>query len=715
MARTVAEYKEDIARQREQILQIYLTHYPNYDTSRIEKAMDYAELLHRGQMRRSGNPYIFHPLAVTRLVAEAELDESCLISAILHDTIEDTVASKDVIADKFDPYISDLVQAMTKIKSYSAERREEDKRLTYKRILKAASKDIRPLLIKIYDRLNNMREMSHMPEGHRLRISRETLEVYVPLARRLGMSRVERELINHSLKYLYAKPYKAIKERLAKESDLREDEISATLELIDSTFRAQNIWLELVSAWPAAADFYQPNIGIATEGEIEVQLNLILPEIQNLYLALGIMHQLFTPVPLQIRDMVASPMANGFRALLTKVVIGGRIYRVSISTPEMYQVNQRGIVHNWKQNQNRLSGYYTNYMQILEELLADEEVRVDDVLRQSSVDGLAIFSPRKDLYILPEGSTVIDFAYEIHQQVGEHAKEALVNGVARPISHELKTGDVVRIITDSKVHPEKNWVDFAKSPKARSNINNWLRREMERRIVEMGRSLLFAELEKYGRDPLVVVESAEFKEILKQHKFKLDELYRRIGYRQIIASRFVRKNGIIPAEQIDRRKRIERQSIRDRLFNTLKSKRGQTWKFKKDDIFVKYARCCNPIFGDKVVGVLSEGKGVTVHRDICPNLKTIEADKRIEVEWDTEGLSTSALLNLHIGDRQGVMAKILNVVNKHGVNMSEFNAYTVGHEAFMKVRLDVNSQRELIKIVNDIRKIEEVISITREE
>ncbi len=716
MGRTLAEYKAEIAERRAEILTIFRTHYGNQDTSRIEKAMDYAELLHRGQLRRSGVPYIFHPLAVTRLVAEAQLDENCLIAALLHDTIEDTVASKQVIADKFGPYISDIVHALTKIRSYSSERAEEDKRQTYQRILKAASKDVRPLLIKIFDRLNNMRDMTHMPEGHRQRISRETLDVYVPLTRRLGMRRVERDLTSLSLRFLFAEAYERIEQRIEKEVKEREDELYESVDTITRLCQEQGIDVEIVTAWPTVADFYDTELGMQPHADVVIHYNLIINNILNIYTALGVLHSAFTPVPKQVRDMIASPMANGYRALETRAVNGGRMYRLSVMTAEMYDVNDHGIIHNWRVNQNRLSGYYTGYMNLLGEILEDENVRVDEVLQQSDVEGVAVFSPQKDLYMLPKGAIALDFAYAVHREVGAHAKAAIVNGVERSILQRLRSGDVIRVVTDEQVVPDESWLEHVASSKARSSIKNWLRRQLDQRAMELGRDMFSEELVKYGFDPKIVVEGHDFSRVLKNSGLKLNELYRRVGYRQILAADFIAEHDIVPKKRIASQTNAERASIKEKIFSSLRSVKGPTLKFSKNDVFIKYAHCCTPIFGDKVVGVVSAGKGVTVHRYSCPNLKNLDKGRLVEVEWDSaEENLTSALLNLHIKDKRGVMAKILLAVNKYGINLSEFNAYTVGHEAFMKLRLDVSNQRELLRVVNEIRKIEAVDAITREE
>lgn len=719
MLRSPDVYEALISRRRAEILAIFKRYYPGQDTLRIVAAMDYAQALHAPQKRKSGEPYILHPLAVTKLVANAQLDECCVISALLHDTIEDTDATEENIRKLFDQNVADTVLALTKIRSVSSEKRDSDKQLTYARILKASAKDIRPLLIKIFDRLHNMREMGSVSQEHKRRVSRETIDVYAPFARRLGMALVERELTRLSLSHLFPNEVREIETRVDNESRNSESELYETIGLIEKLCADQNIKVEMVPVWPSTPDFYTPEIGLNLQQDIPARFYLLIEETLQIYTTLGILHSLFTPVPQAMRDMIASPMANGYRAMETKVVRHGRLYQFKLATREMFETNQQGIIANWRVNQNRLSGYYTSYMHLLEELLADDEIRLDDVLKQSHVDGIAIFSPKKDLYILPVGSTALDFAYEIHREVGNHAKAAVVNGIERPISVKLGTGQIVEILTDPAVHPEESWRTIAKSSKARSAINSWLTKQFEERLVEVGRDLLSSEFSKYGLDLESVAQSEEFKQILKLRKTTARELFRDVGYRQILPTDFIEAHNIVPENRIRKQRNAERQGFRELLFSKLRSDAGPganpIWKISRDDLFIKYAQCCNPIFGDKVVGVLSTGKGVTVHRDTCSNLKAIAAGDKIEVEWDAPEQVQTAVLNLRVSDQKGVLSKVLGVVNRYHINLSEFNAYTVGREAFLKIRLDITRQSELLKLVKDIRKIDAVESISREE
>lgn len=717
MARTLADYKKDVQAHRAEVLRIFHTHYPGHDLRRIEMAMDYAELLHRGQMRRNGVPYILHPLEVSRLVAEAQLDENCIIAALLHDTIEDTVASKQSLIKRFNPYIAEIVQALTKIRSYSSERSsEEDKRLTYQRILKASAKDIRPLLIKIFDRLANMRDMEHMPEGHRKRIGKETLGVYAPIARRLGMTLVEQELANLSLRYLFPDEHARLEAKIAQERQEREADLHEMLNHVERALKEYHVTAEIHIDWPVAADFYEPEHGLSPNRDIEVIIELVIDELISIYTSLGVIHSTFGAVPRAVRDMIANPMANGLRSLETRSVVGGRLVRFRMMTHEMREVNRQGIIHNWRVNHTRLSGYYTSYMQMLEELMEDEEVRVDEVLKQSHVDGIAVFSPRKDLYMLPQGSTILDFAYEVHRQIGDSAVGALVNGIEQKIDYRLQTGDVVQVHTDPTVVPDESWLTIAITSKAQSGIKSRLRREVEARAIELGRDIFFAELERFGRDGRGIVEGPSFLELLKSLGMDLDGFYRQVGFRRILPAEFIKTHRIIPPDRAAQVYGAEKAGIRKKILNTLRNREeSPKWRFGKDDIFIKYAQCCNPIFGDKAIGIVSEGKGVMVHRHNCLNLKGVDPSRLVEVEWDSEETLDSAVLNLHVGDQQGVLAEILSLVKRFGINMSEFNAYTLGHEAFMRVRLDVTSQRELLRVVNEIRKIEAVKTITRLE
>jgi len=712
---SVEENKQEIVRRTERIIQTYLKYYPNHDTSRIEKAVFYGALFHRGQLRRSGDPYIFHPLVVAQFCADMGLDESCIVSAMLHDTIEDTDASEEKISELFGPYITEIVSALTKIRSVSAASKEQDRQSSVKKILSAASRDIRPMLIKIYDRLSNMQEMDHMPEAHQKRVSKETIEVYAVLAQRLGMYQDYRSLLNLSLKYLYPADCMRIQERLDEHFRERSEKVQHFINRFRQDIKTYNIDAEIFPLWPEPADFYRENEGWNPNVDIRVKFQVVIGSVISLYTALGFLHQNFVTVPMAVKDYVANPLANGYKALKTKLVLNNEIYRFEILTPEMKEVNERGVIYNWKQNANRLSSYYTNYMNLLGELLADDEIRMDEVLSQTQVNGMAIYSPRKDLYIMPEGSTCLDFAYEIHRDLGNTARSARVNGLDRPLEHTLHSGDVVEIDTDKSVQPSESWLKITVTPKAHAAIRREIRRRTQERAAEFGRELWAREIDKYGLDPDALIQSSDFIRILEKVKLTHTEFFRRVAYRQIIPSHFIAAHNIISRDRIRSQHKAERQSIRQKIFSALSSAQEEVLKFDRNDVFIKYAGCCNPIFGDDVVGVVQEGTGITVHRENCPELKNIPEDKQIAVSWDDDKPIKSATLNLHVGDRKGILAQILQVVRRRGINLGEFNAYTVGREAFMKLQLEVSSQRDLMKLVNDLRRMDGIFSITRED
>ncbi len=713
--------KKQVIEQREGILRTFLKFYPNHPTDRIVRAMDYAELLHRGQLRKSGLPYIVHPLSVAHIAAENQLDEKCIIIALLHDTIEDTVASRESVAKKFDEDIAQLVEALTKIRRYSMDRSVVDKQGTYQRILEAASRDIRPLIIKIFDRLNNMREMEHMSEEAQQRISRETLDVYVPLARRLGMRDVETELANLSLGFLYSDRVALIRKRLDADRERTGDRIREIAEVIVRKCQEHEIVVEVDGRWPEIFDFYHGPEGVLNpNADIELHVGVTAEEPLQLYGILGVLHSMFAPVPKELRDTIASPMANGYRAIESKLLIDSRRYHFAICTPEMNQMNRRGIIYNWRSNQNRLSSYFTNYMRLLGELLADEDVRVDEVLQQSNVDGIYVYSPRKEPYFLPYNSTAMDFAYEVHRDVGDHARKAIINGMERPVSQKLASGDVVEIVTGKTPVARKNWNSFVTTPKAKAAIKRLHNKEVEMRSIELGQQMFFFELEKYGRDARIVVGGADFKKILDKEGLSLNEFYRRIWDRQIISSRFIMQHGIVPKNQVDKQRKVERASIRSKIFSSLKNKSGPKCRLTQNDIFVNFAQCCKPVIGDKVVGIVNAGKGISVHRDNCPNIREMPVERRVVVEWDMDRPLEEAVLNLQVMDEPGVLAKILAAVKKYNINITEFDAKTISTDeesraAVLKFRLDLSNQRELLRVVKDIRKLDAVVAITHEE
>ncbi len=722
------DHKELVDGYRQKIVDYYLHYYPNHDLTKILEAIDYAVFLHRGQLRKSGRVYIAHPLEVTLLCAQAGLDESCLIGAMLHDTIEDTVSSRNKIAELFGKDIAELVDALTKIRSYSSvnqeESKQESKRLTYVKLLQAASRNVRPLVIKIFDRLQNMNEMYAMTEKASKRISQETMEVYMPIARRLGMNKVSRELANLSLKYTQPAAYRSVMERIQQFREQNQEQVNQTLEDI-SRLVGDRFPVKLEHFWPDPCDMLSPVGTISVDMEPFVTVDAVLldgADTVDLYSALGMLHTTHMYVPESLHDYLASPMGNGYRALETKLNIHDLTYNLIFITPDIQTINAHGVTSNWPDGKVRRREFYQRYVAMLGKIANDGDLRMEDVLSHAELENIIVYSPKKEIYFLPEGATALDFAYLIHSEVGQHASGAVVQGVERPLDWPLESGDVVRIQTNPSVHPTEQWTDWAKTSQAKARIRASLRKQRQARFGEIGRDLMDHELQKYHVIPSEIYASDAFAALLKKEKMTAEELFLRVGQRERLPGDLLNRGRLVQPDRLRQQRLLENLSLRKRLFNVLKTERDDILINDINDVILHYARCCNPLAGDNVVGVIQKDRGIELHTAQCPTLSKVPDRDKVNVVWKIDTRVNNPLLNVHIADNKGVFAHVLKVISDAGINIMEFTGDTLsneergsGKEGLLKLRLQVRNLDDLLRVAQQLRRIPDVIGISRED
>ncbi len=713
-SRTKEEHRRYLTQCTELLTAKFLSFYPNQSIEPIHKAIEFADRHHLGQLRQSGAPYIFHPLQVAYECAKAGLDRNCLVAALLHDTIEDTEATQQTLTDMFGGYLAKIVHSLTKIRKISNSdfHRQESLLKTYERILSYSSKDIRPLIIKIFDRLCNMREMAHMSSSHQTRKSMETLEIYSPISRRLGMRRVSEEITNLCCKYLFPNEYRHIEATIQQRQRFLGSKVETTIQFILDHLEKviEQPTVEIV--WPTVQKYYR-NGRLATVTDPLPSLTVLIEDVIDLYTALGMLHNVYMPVPGSLVDHISNPMANGFRALQTQIVLEGEIYEVSLMTPEMWDVNELGIVHNWKHNQNRLSRFYTRYMKELEDLTREGHLRMEEIVSHCKEDEIAVFSPQKDPYLLPTGSTILDFAYHIHSSIGDHAVGGMIGGTRYPIEHEVKRGDVIQVITDSNSQPKSQWLDIVQSPKATRLIRASLTRLRKSRARQLGRKMFSSEIAKFGLDPQVIIDSPAFRSMLEHERMSEEELFGKIGFREVSLHQLIGDYNLAPREKLTRQRLLDMQSIREKIYSNLKSSPRENFRIHdSEDIFITYAGCCNPIPGDAVVGVIRPDKGVLLHRSNCPELAGVPNHEKLSVSWDISQRIHGATLNIHVTNTQGILAQILSVVGEAGLNISKLNANAEKNEGFLSFMIDVSFLSKLLRIVNKIRKLDGVVSVT---
>ena len=701
-------------------------YHPNADVDLIKKAYVYSVEMHRGQVRKSGEPYVTHPLEVSGLLAEMKLDEYAISAGILHDTVEDTKATKDDLQSLFGDQVAEIVDGVTKLNipfNTAFEKQAEN----FRRMLVAMAKDIRVILVKLADRLHNMRTLEHMKPEKQERIAKETLEIYAPLANRLGIYWVKAALEDLCLKYLHPKDYLEIEEKLEKTAKSRAgyiDEVQGVLEekMTESSVPRQvkgrvkhiySIWRKLKSQ---NIEFEQVNDIIA--------FRLITDDIAHCYQALGICHATWRPVPGRFKDFIAMPKPNGYQSLHT-TVIGPEVQRVEIQirTEDMDAVAEHGIAAHWAYKEGKPSSLngddqFAWLRQLMEwqRDLKDPTDFISTVKVDLFSDEVFVFTPLGEVKELKRGSTPIDFAYMIHSEVGDHCTGARVNGRIVPLRYRLKNGDTVEIMTAKQQRPNKDWLGFVKTGRARTRISAYLRREQRRRAVEMGREILDKEAKRYGRSLQKLLKDGSMNKAVDGGRYhKPEDLLAAVGYGKAKAQDILQK--ALPEDVINRGPQDDNKPSRlERLFRAV-AKKSQTGVSVQgiDDLLVRFAKCCNPVPGDPIVGFVTRGRGITIHAVDCDKALQLDPERKVDVHWDTRSsVPRSVQLKVVTEDKPGLLATMSQTFSGAGVNILNANCKTrKDSRATNMFLVTVRDAEQLRRVMKDIENLSGVHSVER--
>ncbi|MGE9970811.1 RelA/SpoT family protein [Candidatus Pseudoscillospira sp. SGI.172] len=723
---------------------------PTLDSGRLFDAFSFADNAHSGQLRKSGEPYIIHPLAVAEIVADLELDTDSIIAALLHDTIEDTGATHEEIAKRFGTSVADLVEGVTKLTRVQYVSKEEEQMENLRKMLMAMAKDIRVILIKICDRLHNMRTMEYQSARKQREKALETMEIYAPIAHRLGMQRIKWELEDTSLKYLDPIGYKEIADELAARSSAHEEFLAAIQKRLQERMDAEGIRCKVYGRVKHIYSIYRKMYAQnKTLDEIFdlYAFRVIVEDVPTCYYVLGCMHDLFNPVLGRFKDYISTPKPNGYQSLHT-TVIGreGIPFEVQIRTEEMHNTAEYGIAAHWKYKQgmaNDKLGTEEAFEWVRKLLESQQDADPDEFVRTLKVDMFAdevfVFTPQGDVKSLPAGATPIDFAYSIHSAVGNHMTGAKVNGRIVPFETKLKSGDIVEVITSKAAHgPSRDWLKLCKSNEARNKIRQWFKKERREENIATGRALFESELKHQGLTLADVTEEEILPALLRKVRFgSLDELYNAIGYGGASAVKAV-------ARMKDELTRIDRsaadKAAAEKLAagsgvimpassaNTAASlkasapRRSQSGIIVEglDNCMVKFAKCCSPVPGDPVVGFITRGYGVSVHRADCPNAvaenrNPEEAGRWVKVDWvdgDLPGYRTS--LELSAKDRDGLTLDVAMALSAAKVKVTSLSARSMpdGY-AVLNLSVEVRDRNELTNVVNKLGQIQSVYQVKR--
>ncbi len=713
---------------------------PNANTDMIYIAYRLAKQAHKEQRRKSGAPYIEHPVQIAYIASQFNLDATTITAALLHDVVEDTPYSSEDIEAIFGPNVSALVDGVTKLRKIKYVSPEEQQVENLRKMFFAMAKDIRVVVIKLIDRLHNMRTLNFMSREKQLTISKETLDVYAPLAHRLGMSKIKIELEDLALKYLDPVAYEEIAKSINQKKSEREQYVRDIIEIFEKKLDEMGIKGQVTGR---AKHFYSIFRKLYTKNKTMEELydlfavRIIVDTVTDCYAILGMVHDLYTPVPMRFKDYIAMPKPNMYQSLHTTVIgPNGTPFEIQIRTWQMHQIAENGIAAHWKYKEGITgeTGMETK-LEWVRNLLdtQNELLDTDDFFNTLKVDlfedEVFVFTPQGKVISLPAGATVIDFAFRIHSQVGYKMSGAKINGKIVPNSYVLKTGEIVEILTANTHGPSRDWLKICKTSQAKNKINQWFKRERRDENIEHGKELIERELRRLGNTHAQLFKPEWVDVIIRRYGFNsLDDLYAGVGYGGLTAQKVVvrlRDRWLQQQHEEEERKKLEAvYNDESGAVEAVDAKRrGSSRGIIVKDIdncLVRLAHCCNPVAGDDIVGFITKGRGVSVHRRDCPNMNPSsmsEEDKGrfIDVWWDEER-STSYIANLQIEapDRDGFLLEVTNVLAEMKVHMKSVNAFVNKKGmAIIQVGIEIRNTSDLAAINKRLKQIRGVSRISR--
>ncbi|WP_054958132.1 RelA/SpoT family protein [Paenibacillus dakarensis] len=704
------------------------------DLLRIQEAYEFAEQAHHGQVRKSGEPYILHPLAVADIVVNMQMDTESIIAALLHDVVEDTTVSLEQIRAKFGDTCAMLVDGLTKLERIKFGSKEEQQNENYRKMFIAMARDIRVIVIKLADRLHNMRTLKYQSEESQRRISHETLEIFCPIAHRLGISAIKWEMEDIALRYLNPQQYYRIANLMHKKRAEREQFIDNVINRIQEKLDEMGIRAEL-SGRPKHIYSVYNKMSVKNKQFNEIYdllaIRIIVDNIKDCYATLGIIHTLWKPMPGRFKDYIAMPKANMYQSLHTTVVgPNGEPTEVQIRTVEMHRTAEFGIAAHWAYKEGNGTGDFDNKMTFFREILElqheakDASEFVESLKMDFFSDLVFVFTPKGEVIELPAGSVPLDFAYRIHTEVGNRTIGAKVNGRIVPLDHQLKTGDIIEILTSKHSYgPSQDWLKIAQSSHARSKIKQWFKKEKREENVEKGRDMLERELKRLGVDPSAWMSDDKLIEAAKKFAFNdIEDMLSAIGFGGITAAQICTKL----TEKL--RKEQEEASLLE-LTSEVKEIKAPPEKRSRptngvrvkgiDNLLVRFARCCNPVPGDEIVGYVTRGRGVSVHRADCPNLPATGDDEEsarvIEVEWESSvEANYSVDIEVTGHDRNGLLNEVLQAVSESKTNISAVTGRSDKNKmAMIHMTILIRNTDHLHSVVERIKRVKDVYTVHR--
>ena len=722
-------------------------YHPSADISMIEKAYQIARDAHEGQVRKSGEPYIIHPLCVAIILADLELDKETIVAGILHDVVEDTVMSNEEIRREFSAEVELLVDGVTKLGqlSYSHDKVDEQAENLRKMFL-AMAKDIRVILIKLADRLHNMRTLQYMKPEKQKEKARETMDIYAPLAQRLGISKVKIELDDLSLKYLQPDVYYSLVEQISDKKSTREQFIQQIVAEVRTHIEKSGIKARVDGRVKHFFSIYKKMVNQdKTLDQIYdlFAVRILVDNLQDCYAALGSMHEMYKPIPGRFKDYIAMPKPNMYQSLHTTLIgPNGTPFEIQIRTYEMHKTAEYGIAAHWKYKEsggskeknveNRAEAKLTWLRQILEWQKDESDNKEFMSLLKSDLDlfseSVYCFTPSGDVKNLPNGSTPIDFAYSIHSAVGNKMIGARVNGKLVPIDYRIQNGDRIEVLTSQNSKgPSRDWLAIVKSTQAKNKINQWFKSEFKESNISKGKDLISQYCKMKSINQTEIMKNEYQEKVMKKYGFRdWESVLAAIGHGGL-------KEGQVVNRLLEEFEKTNKKNITDDkvLENIIESSKDQKMKLTKskggivvkgiDDVAVRFSRCCNPVPGDEIVGFVTRGRGVSIHRTDCVNVVNMNENERmrmIEAEWQGFATGTgekySTEITLYANNRTGLLVDISRVFTERGIDLTGINSrLSKQGTATLSVSFEISGTEELNRIIEKLRQVESVIDIER--
>ncbi|MGD9307444.1 MAG: bifunctional (p)ppGpp synthetase/guanosine-3',5'-bis(diphosphate) 3'-pyrophosphohydrolase [Desulfobacterales bacterium] len=696
---------------------------PDANLDIIDRAYIYSARVHEGQTRLSGEPYLSHPLEVAGILAEMKLDPVSVVSGILHDVIEDTYATPEEIKKLFGPEVLHIVSGVTKLSSLPLGGSRAHQAESLRQMILAMADDIRVILIKLADRLHNMRTLQYHTPDKRKEIAQETLDIYAPIAARLGIYWMKYELEETSFKYTQPDEYARIENLVSKSRVERKKYIETVKGYIQKTMDRAQLKCEVLGRNKTYHSIYQKMISqnLPFEEIYDIiAFRIILDTVSQCYEALGLVHALWKPIDHKFHDYIGRPKTNMYQSLHTTVIgpFGERI-EIQIRTWEMDRVANSGIAAHWSYKEGkRIDENISNKFAWIQNLVENQENFRDPAEFLENVridlfpDEVYVFTPRGEIKTLPRGATAVDFAYMIHSEVGNQCTGAKVNGRLMPLPHELETGDIVEIKTSKNSHPSKDWLKFVKTVKARSKIRHWIKTQEKERSITLGREMCEKAFRKEKLNFNTLVKDEKMMKVVEYFGFKtIDDLIANVGYGKITPLQVLRK--FAPKTEEDEAS----ESIFNKLMERVRKKKLKAGVLVKgvDDILIKFGKCCQPVPGDPIIGYITRGYGVTVHRATCVNALRMNPDRQIEVEWNLDASETYPVkIRIISQDRVGLLADVVSNISKYGANI--LNAKTETRDNKMVdsyFTIVVENTNHLEKILSAVKKVKLVQDVKR--